>query len=102
MLKFTLATQKELRDFEHKCLCCDCRDTDIHHVITRAAYGRCAEGFDQTGNLWPLCHKHHMEFHASGVKTFSIKYGLHDEYLHAINLKNEFTKGRYGNVRKID
>ncbi len=35
------------------------------------------------GNLWPGCHKHHMESHG-GVKTFQRKYQLHlhrDDYL---------------------
>ena len=101
-MRFSYATLKELREFEHKCLVCPDRATDVHHVITRTSYGRNAKGFDQTGDLWPLCHKHHKEAHASGMNTFLIKYGVFTEYLQAINLKNEFEKGHYHNVHKID
>ena len=76
--------------------------TDTHEIISRGAYASVKEGYTQEGNQWKLCHEHHMECHTGGAKSFAVKFGLHDEYLTAINLKNAWDKKRYSSVKRIE
>jgi hypothetical protein len=43
---------------------------------SEAAHVRTRRNNPDAGNLIPLCHKHHFEQHAIGVKSFGEKYGL--------------------------
>jgi hypothetical protein len=83
-IKFLPATQAELRDYEHKCLVCCDRAVEVNEIITRKAYGgwRAKDGWSQVGNQWPMCRKHHDEFH-HGRETFAKKYGLEKELEYA-------------------
>lgn len=60
-----------LRGF--RCLVCDRRMTDAHHVRkgTDGGMGR------KPSDCWcvPLCHEHHMELHAKGEVTFVKRHG---------------------------
>lgn len=51
-------------------VCARAQPSDPHHWKSKGAGGG-----DELSNLVPLCHPHHVEFHASGRKTFWRKYG---------------------------
>lgn len=56
-------------DPNRKCQVCKFRGVDLHHVKSRKSGGS-----DDSWNLMPLCHKHHVEIHQIGLITFSKRY----------------------------
>lgn len=50
------------------CVICGMTPVEPDHVQTRGAGG------EDEGNCCPLCHEHHMERHATGIRTFQRKY----------------------------
>ena len=44
---------------------------DVAHVRSRGSGGG-----DEPENVMPLCHRHHMEQHTIGIKSFAEKYDL--------------------------
>jgi hypothetical protein len=68
---------------------------EIHHIVTRAAYGGDRLGFDQQINLVRLCRKHHDECH-KGFKTFWNKYEMYEKYELAHKAYREYEKVKNG------
>lgn len=75
-----------MRYVDEKGVCVACRfvGVDLHHIKTRKSGGS-----DEPHNLMPLCHRHHVEIHALGIKKFSSKKG----HVHVLSwlLKNGWT-----------
>ena len=55
-----------------RCVLCH-SEGEIHHVMSRGAFGKAAL---IEPNELPLCRKHHSEVHTIGRRTFADKYGL--------------------------
>jgi hypothetical protein len=54
---------------ELPCLICR-RGAEAAHVVSKGAGG------GDEDNLVPLCHEHHMEQHAAGIKSFQDRYAI--------------------------
>lgn len=52
-----------------RCRACGKSPCDPHHVTTRGAGGD-----DVPENVMPLCHQHHVEWHAKGARFMQVKY----------------------------
>lgn len=51
-----------------RCLVCDRKGVDLHHIKTRKSGGS-----DGSHNIMPLCREHHTEVHQIGLFKFSQK-----------------------------
>ncbi len=64
---------------------CACWAEAPHHIRTRGAGGD-----DEPINLLSLCMEHHIEVHASGVKTFALEHSeLRDQIQAALERPRE-------------
>lgn len=51
------------------CIICNTSPSENAHVISKAAGGTWKD-------VVPMCHRHHLEQHQTGIKTFQEKYKI--------------------------
>lgn len=77
------------------CIICG-QPAEVHHIVTRKAYGNDRNGYDQPVNHAWLCRIHHTEVHYTGAVTFWEKYGYLEKYEVAHNAYREYEKAKNG------
>jgi len=61
-----MSKDKKFYDEYKECIACGAIGVDLHHVKTQGSGGS-----DESFNLMPLCHKHHVKVHSVGLIKFS-------------------------------